>query len=87
MSKTFLLFDGRAKAGLIDDAFVMDTASTEAEARRAGETDWVGHDAIWAEIDDKTELAPALERSRRPIGRPRRPARRSTRDGASSPSR
>jgi len=45
----WLLLDGRAKMGPegVDRATVMDTADTEAQARRRGKHDWRGYDAIW----------------------------------------
>lgn len=48
----FLLFDGRAKAGLLDRAMVLDTAATAEEARRelASGGTWEGHDVIWGEV-------------------------------------
>ena len=46
----FLLYDGRAKSGDTENAWVMDTAMTEDEARREGNTTWKGHDAIWEEV-------------------------------------
>lgn len=66
----FLLMDGRAKDGTddsLDRASVMDTAHTEAEARKAGCTVWRSHDAIW--FDSKTntlrwDLPPASKPDR-----------------------
>lgn len=49
--KMFVLYDGRAKFTGTDDATVMDTASSESEARRVSRTDWKEHDAIWFEYD------------------------------------
>ena len=48
----FLLFDGRAKVGLLDRAMVLDTADTEEEARAelAPGGTWEDQDAIWAEV-------------------------------------
>lgn len=45
----FMLYDGRAKSGDTESAAVMDTADTEAQARKAGKSDWRGYDAIWFE--------------------------------------
>ena len=50
MKKTFVLYDGRAVIDT-DDALVMDTASTEKEARRVGVDVWEGYDYIWWEYD------------------------------------
>lgn len=47
--KMFILYDGRAMSGDLDDASVMDTAETEEEAADTGRTTWAGHDAIWYE--------------------------------------
>lgn len=44
--KTYILYDGRAVSGNPDDACVIDTANSEADARDAGSTTWAGHDAI-----------------------------------------
>jgi hypothetical protein len=49
----FLLFDGRAKFGSSEDANVMDTAASEAEAAASGNTVWQGSDAIWEEVEFK----------------------------------
>ena len=43
----WLLLDGRAKTGLVDRAAVLDTASSEDEARRVGTEDYSDIDAIW----------------------------------------
>ena len=43
----WLLLDGRAKVGLEDRAAVLDTASSEDEARRVGAKDYDDMDAIW----------------------------------------
>lgn len=45
----FMLYDGRARGGDTERAVVMDTAETEQEARREGNTTWRGHDAVWYE--------------------------------------
>lgn len=59
----WVLLDGRAKAGEEDDAAVMDTADSEAEARREGETTWEGYDAIWLDPDGnlRWDIPPASE--------------------------
>jgi hypothetical protein len=49
--KMFVLYDGRAVYEDTDDCSVMDTASTEGEARASGEDLWKDYDAIWAEYD------------------------------------
>lgn len=55
----FLLLDGRAKVGNSEEANVMDTASSEAEAVESGKTVWKGSDAIWEEVEFKNgELHP-----------------------------
>jgi hypothetical protein len=53
MSTMFVLYDGRAKTGDTDDASVLDTADTEAEARCAGRTAWQDYDAIWYEYEQR----------------------------------
>lgn len=55
--KQFILYDGRAKFGDTDDASIMDTAESEKEARKAGNSLWKGYDALWCEyecLDGKT---------------------------------
>lgn len=49
----FILYDGRAKSGNIDEADALDTADTEQEARQSGLTMWEGMDAIWYENGEK----------------------------------
>lgn len=60
----FILLDGRAKMGDEDDAAVMDTADTEAEARKSGSTLWKGYDAIWSEegVGLRWDIPPASQR-------------------------
>jgi len=59
----FILYDGRAKMpDNEENASVMDTAETEAEAKAAGLGTWADHDAIWYEYDVY---------NRRPLGVPR----------------
>jgi hypothetical protein len=50
-TKVFVLYDGRAKVGDQDNALVITTAPTEAEAREVGETTFKSYDAIWFECD------------------------------------
>jgi hypothetical protein len=55
----FLLLDGRAKFGNSEEANVMDTASSEAEAAESGRTVWNGSDGISEELEYKNgELHP-----------------------------
>lgn len=57
----FILYDGRAKSGDPSGAFALDTAVDEDEAREAGVTTWVGHDAVWYE--HKSEDDPGTMRA------------------------
>lgn len=52
MEKLFILYDGRAKMGDTDEAWVLIVANSEAEARKDGE-DYRDQDAIWYEYDVK----------------------------------
>jgi hypothetical protein len=54
MSKLFVLYDGRAKFMDTDDATVMDTAESVAEARATSEN-WRDHDAVWFEYNVQHE--------------------------------
>ena len=50
---SFILYDGQAKMGDTCAASTLDTAEDEKEARKSGVEDWAGHDAIWAEYDER----------------------------------
>ena len=47
----FLLLDGRARFGDVENADVMGTATSEAEAVESGRTVWKDSDGIWEEVE------------------------------------